>query len=86
MTSAQWTSEAIKALPYLNIPQEDNPFLAIARYIFTRELWPVPHSTAGAICALPVFGNAQLMIPMVHSLDQILWVKARSKKRSLSLA
>lgn len=31
------------------------------------------------------FGNAQLMIPMVHSLDQILWVKSEIQKAIVEL-
>ncbi len=74
-----------KSIPYSTFPRKRTRSSAIVRYEFTRICWPVPHSTAGYF-ARRQFRNAQLMIPMVHSLDQILWVKGRSKKRSLSLS
>ncbi|MCU6898521.1 fructose PTS transporter subunit IIA [Escherichia coli] len=38
-----------------------------------------------AILRAASFGNAQLMIPMVHSLDQILWVKGEIQKAIVEL-
>lgn len=67
-----------KNIRYLNIPQEENPFWAIARCGFIQ-FAGLFRTQLRAILRAATFGNAQLMIPMVHSLDQILWVKANCK-------
>ncbi len=68
-----------KSIPYLNIPgREPVPRLSRGTYL-PGICWPVPCSQLRAILRAASFGNAQLMIPMVHSLDQILWVKGGLK-------
>lgn len=62
--------------PYLNIPRKKTRSSAIAPFPFIPNL---PISSAlrklRAILRAGASGNALLMIPMVHSLDQILWIK-----------
>ncbi|CBG89544.1 phosphoenolpyruvate--protein phosphotransferase [Citrobacter rodentium] len=69
-----------KNIPYLNIPQEENPFLGYRAVRIYPEFSQLFRSQLRAILRAAAFGNAQLMIPMVHSLDQILWVKSELQK------
>lgn len=69
-----------KNIRYLNIPQEDNPFLGYRAVRIYPEFSGLFRTQLRAVLRAAVFGHAQLMIPMVHSLDQILWVKSELKK------
>ncbi len=69
-----------KNIRYLNIPQEENPFLGYRAVRIYPEFSGLFRTQLRAILRAAVSGNAQLMIPMVHSLDQILWVKSELKK------
>lgn len=69
-----------KNIPYLNIPQEENPFLGYRAVRIYPEFAGLFCTQLRAILRAATFGNAQLMIPMVHSLDQILWVKSELQK------
>ncbi|VEA29251.1 phosphoenolpyruvate-protein phosphotransferase [Salmonella enterica subsp. enterica] len=69
-----------KHIRYLNIPQEENPFLGYRAVRIYPEFAGLFRTQLRAILRAAVFGHAQLMIPMVHSLDQILWVKSELKK------
>jgi len=64
-----------KQLNYLNIPQEENPFLGYRAVRIYPEFAGLFRTQLRAVLRAGAQGNAQLMIPMVHSLDQILWVK-----------
>lgn len=64
-----------KQLNYLNIPQEENPFLGYRAVRIYPEFAGLFRTQLRAILRAGTCGNARLMIPMVHSLDQILWVK-----------
>nr|WP_318382800.1 phosphoenolpyruvate--protein phosphotransferase [uncultured Enterobacter sp.] len=65
-----------KHIPWLNIPQEENPFLGYRAVRIYAEFADLFRTQLRAILRASAFGQAQLMIPMVHSLDQILWVKS----------
>ncbi len=69
-----------KNIPYLNIPQEENPFLGYRAVRIYPEFAGLFRSQLRAILRAAIFGDARLMIPMVHSLDQILWVKSELQK------
>ena len=74
-----------KSIPYLNIPQEENPFLGYRAVRIYPEFAGLFRTQLRAILRAASFGNAQLMIPMVHSLDQILWVKGELQKAIVEL-
>lgn len=74
-----------KNIRYLNIPQEDNPFLGYRAVRIYPEFAGLFRTQLRAILRAATFGNAQLMIPMVHSLDQILWVKSELQKALVAL-
>lgn len=69
-----------KQIRYLNIPQEENPFLGYRAVRIYPEFVELFHTQLRAILRAGASGNALLMIPMVHSLDQILWVKQQLQK------
>lgn len=69
-----------KNIRYLNIPQEENPFLGYRAVRIYPEFSGLFRCQLRAILRAAAFGNARLMIPMVHSLDQILWVKNELQK------
>lgn len=64
-----------KQIPWLNIPPEENPFLGYRAVRIYPEFVDLFRTQLRAILRAGASGNALLMIPMVHSLDQILWVK-----------
>lgn len=64
-----------KQIRYLPIPREDNPFLGYRAVRIYPEFASLFYTQLRAILRAGAYGNARLMIPMVHSLDQILWVK-----------
>ena len=66
-----------KPLSYLNIPQEENPFLGYRAVRIYPEFAGLIRTQLRAILRAGAYGNAHLMIPMVHSLDQILWIKSQ---------
>lgn len=74
-----------KNIRYLNIPQEENPFLGYRAVRIYPEFYALFRCQLRAILRAAAFGNAQLMIPMVHSLDQILWVKNELQKAIATL-
>ena len=74
-----------KNIRYLNIPQEENPFLGYRAVRIYPEFAGLFRWQLRAILRAATFGNAQLMIPMVHSLDQILWVKNELQKAMVEL-
>lgn len=74
-----------KKISYLNIPQEENPFLgyrAVRIYPEFTELFTIQ---LRAILRAATVGYARLMIPMVHTLDEILWVKQQINAAQQSL-
>ena len=74
-----------KELPYMNFPKEENPFLGYRAVRIYPEFAGLFRTQLRAILRAASFGNAQLMIPMVHSLDQILWVKGEIQKAIVEL-
>ncbi|MBJ9233822.1 phosphoenolpyruvate--protein phosphotransferase [Citrobacter koseri] len=74
-----------KNIRYLNIPQEENPFLGYRAVRIYPEFAGLFRTQLRAILRAATFGHAQLMIPMVHSLDQILWVKSELQKAIVEL-
>lgn len=69
-----------KQIPYLPLPQEENPFLGYRAVRIYPEFVALFRTQLRAILRAGASGNALLMIPMVHSLDQILWVKQELRK------
>jgi multiphosphoryl transfer protein len=66
-----------KPLPYLNLPQERNPFLGCRGVRVYAEHQELLEAQLRAILRASAFGSIQLMVPMVSAVDEILWIKAR---------
>ncbi|RJT23916.1 phosphoenolpyruvate--protein phosphotransferase [Buttiauxella izardii] len=64
-----------KKISYLNIGEEENPFLGYRAVRIYPEFTDLFTQQLRAILRAAAWGNARLMIPMVHTLDEILWVK-----------
>ena len=65
-----------KSIPYLNIPQEENPFLGYHAVRIYPEFAGLFRTQLRAILRAASFGNAQLMIPMVHT-ELLFWYRKR---------
>src|SRR5262249_42067925 len=66
-----------KPLPYLNLPQESNPFLGYRGVRIYPEHQELLEAQLRAILRASAFGRIQVMVPMISAIDEILWIKAR---------
>ncbi|MCW8329204.1 phosphoenolpyruvate--protein phosphotransferase [Photobacterium sp. SDRW27] len=64
-----------KPIDYLNLPQENNPFLGYRAVRIYPEFLALFHAQLRAILRAAVHGNAKIMIPMIQSIEEIRWVK-----------
>ena len=76
-----------KAVPYLNLPPEDNPFLGYRGVRIYTEHQELMQSQLRAILRASSFGNLQIMAPMISSLEEVIQFKAAisQAKRDLTL-
>jgi phosphoenolpyruvate-protein phosphotransferase len=65
-----------KKLPYLNLPQEDNPFLGYRGARIYREYGDLLQSQLRAILRASALGNVQIMAPMISSFEEMAQFKA----------
>lgn len=64
-----------KPVDYLNIPAENNPFLGYRAVRIYPEFIDLFKTQLRAILRASAHGNLKIMIPMIASLEEILWVK-----------
>jgi fructose-specific PTS system IIA-like component len=64
-----------KPLDYLNLPKETNPFLGYRAVRIYPQFLELFHSQLRAILRAACHGAAKIMIPMVHNVEEIRWVK-----------
>lgn len=64
-----------KPVDYLNIPTENNPFLGYRAVRIYQEFLPLFHSQLRSILRASAHGALKIMIPMISSIEEILWVK-----------
>lgn len=74
-----------KKISYLNIGEEENPFLGYRAVRIYPEFTALFSTQLRAILRAAAWGYARLMIPMVHTLDEILWVKQQISTAITSL-
>lgn len=74
-----------KKISYLNIGEEENPFLGYRAVRIYPEFTDLFTQQLRAILRAAAWGNARLMIPMVHTLDEILWVKQQIRNATAAL-
>lgn len=64
-----------KPLPYLSLPEEDNPFLGCRGIRIYREHEGLFRTQVRALLRASAFGNLRVMIPMVARLDEAVWAR-----------
>lgn len=64
-----------KPVDYLNIPAENNPFLGYRAVRLYPEFIAMFKTQLRAILRASAHGSLKIMIPMISSLEEILWVK-----------
>lgn len=74
-----------KPVPYLNIPAENNPFLGYRAVRIYEEYQALFHTQLRAILRASAHGSLKIMIPMISSMEEILWVKDRLAEARQSL-
>jgi phosphoenolpyruvate-protein phosphotransferase len=65
-----------KAVPYLNLPPEDNPFLGYRGVRIYADHPDLVQSQLRAILRASSLGNLQIMAPMISSLEEVVQFKA----------
>jgi fructose-specific PTS system IIA-like component len=66
-----------KPVEYLNIPAENNPFLGYRAVRIYEEYGALFTTQLRAILRASAHGNLKIMIPMISSMEEILWVKEK---------
>ncbi|EPK0741762.1 phosphoenolpyruvate--protein phosphotransferase [Klebsiella aerogenes] len=74
-----------KPVAYLNIPAENNPFLGYRAVRIYEEYQALFHTQLRAILRASAHGSLKIMIPMISSMEEILWVKERLAEAKQSL-
>jgi len=64
-----------KPLPYLDLPQEANPFLGYRGVRIYQEHRDMITTQLRAIIRASAFGSVRVMVPMICSIDEVRWVK-----------
>lgn len=60
-----------KHIPYLNIPDEENPFLGYRAIRFCLDTPEIFHTQIAAILRAAAFGPVQLMLPMIATVSEV---------------
>jgi phosphoenolpyruvate-protein phosphotransferase len=66
-----------KPLAYLSLPREENPFLGYRGARVYAEHIDLLRAQLRAILRASAFGRVRLMIPLVSSLEEVLWFKSQ---------
>ncbi|MGL5969990.1 MAG: phosphoenolpyruvate--protein phosphotransferase [Kluyvera sp.] len=66
-----------KPVDYLNIPAENNPFLGYRAVRIYEEYAGLFTTQLRAILRASAHGSLKIMIPMISSMEEILWVKEK---------
>jgi phosphoenolpyruvate-protein phosphotransferase len=66
-----------KPVEYLNIPAENNPFLGYRAVRIYEEYASLFTTQLRAILRASAHGSMKIMIPMISSMEEILWVKEK---------
>ncbi|WP_459177300.1 phosphoenolpyruvate--protein phosphotransferase [Ewingella americana] len=74
-----------KPVDYLNIPAENNPFLGYRAVRIYQEYLPLFTTQLRAILRASAHGPLKIMIPMISSMEEVLWVKDKLAEAKQSL-
>ncbi|MGE9569451.1 putative PEP-binding protein, partial [Escherichia coli] len=66
-----------KPVDYLNIPAEANPFLGYRAVRIYEEYASLFTTQLRSILRASAHGSLKIMIPMISSMEEILWVKEK---------
>lgn len=66
---------ADKKSKYFSIDDEKNPFLGLRGFRIYKEFHKELRKHLRAILRASAFGNLKIMVPMITTLDEILWIK-----------
>ncbi|MCF2055353.1 phosphoenolpyruvate--protein phosphotransferase, partial [Escherichia coli] len=66
-----------KPVDYLNIPAEANPFLGYRAVRIYEEYASLFITQLRSILRASAHGSLKIMIPMISSMEEILWVKEK---------
>ncbi|KAB8139770.1 phosphoenolpyruvate--protein phosphotransferase [Chloroflexia bacterium SDU3-3] len=75
-----------KPLPYLPMPHEENPFLGVRALRLCMAQPLLFHTQLRALLRAAPHGDLWVMLPMVATLDDLRWGKARLRAAAQSLA
>ncbi|MWP46355.1 phosphoenolpyruvate--protein phosphotransferase [Gilliamella sp. Pas-s27] len=64
-----------KPVNYLNIPRENNPFLGYRAVRIYQEFLTLFRTQLRAILKASAHGKLKIMIPMISSMEEVLWIK-----------
>ena len=64
-----------KPVEYLKIPAENNPFLGYRAVRIYQEFLSLFHTQLRSILRASAHGALKIMVPMISSMEEILWVK-----------
>jgi len=64
-----------KPLPFLKLPDEDNPFLGYRGVRVYKEHQQLLRTQISAALRASSFGHIHLMVPMISTLEEVLWFK-----------
>ncbi|WP_058913657.1 phosphoenolpyruvate--protein phosphotransferase [Entomohabitans teleogrylli] len=74
-----------KPVDYLHIPAENNPFLGYRAVRIYQEYLALFHTQLRSILRASAHGSLKIMIPMISSMEEILWVKEQLAEVKQSL-
>ncbi len=74
-----------KPIDYLNIPHENNPFLGYRAVRIYQEYLTLFHTQLRSILRASAHGPLKIMIPMISSMEEILWIKEQLAEVKQSL-
>ncbi|WHY81223.1 phosphoenolpyruvate--protein phosphotransferase [Siminovitchia fortis] len=74
-----------KELPYLNLPEEMNPFLGFRAIRLCLELPDLFRTQLRALLRASVYGNLKIMFPMIATLDEFRSAKALLEEETQKL-
>jgi multiphosphoryl transfer protein len=74
-----------KKVAYLNLPEEDNPFLGCRGARIYADHWPVLQAQLRAIVRASTAGRVHIMAPMITSAEEIIEFKAAIAEAKKSL-